>query len=294
MQKFAFAAIDDALCSALDLIPGVIMAMKPRLSFVIAALLAAPLAWSNPTSFTEAAAQPGSRPAPVTVTPRAPTGTVTVFTDRAAFNVAFPGLAVETFNGGNAAPGNFSVCDAPLTSVTGDATCAFSPNELVPGITYQDNPGPDLASLILLGDGTSLNPTQAMVANTFDDAFDLVLTTPVNAIGMDLISTPAPGSGGPDTIAVSIFDASDTLIDTIPAANASGPGVFFGVSSPVPIRRISLLSTTNQAEGVDNVAFAASAGPTNTTPVPAIGTTGVIALVLGMLALVGFAWHRRH
>jgi len=294
MQEFAFSRRHKAVLSGLDPILGVIKAMKPRLSFAIAALLAAPLAWSNPTSFTEAAAQPGARPAPVTVTPRVPTGTVTTFTDRAAFNVAFPGLAVETFNGGTATAGGFSVCDAPLTSVGGSASCGFAPGELLAGITYQDSPGPDLGSLILLGDGTSLNPTQALVANTFSDSFDMILTTPVNAIGMDLISTPAPGSGGPDIVSVSLFDATDTLIDTVPAANASGPGVFLGVSSPVPIRRVSLLSTNNQAEGVDNIAFAASAGPTNTTPVPAIGPTGVIALVLGMLALVGFAWHRRH
>lgn len=268
--------------------------MKSKtLIIAVAAVLAAPLAWSNPTSFVEAAAQPGSAPAPVSVTPRAPTGIVTTYTQRATFEAAFPGLAVETFNGGNAPAGNFSVCDAPLTSVTGSAACGFDPGELLPGITYQDNPGPDLGSLILLGDNAALNTSQALIANTFADAFDLVLTTPVTAIGMDLISTPALGQGGPDTIAVSLFDATDTLIDTIPAADASGPGNFFGVSSPVPIRRISLLSNANQAEGVDNVSFRAGSGANN-QPVPALGRTGIVALVLGMLALVGFAWSRRH
>lgn len=269
--------------------------MKSRLlSLVVSGLL---LASSNLSAsalrFSEATVQTGTPPSGVAPSPVVPAGgVVTVFTDRAAFDAAFPGLAVETFNGGTAPAGNFAVCDAPLSSVPGSAACGFDPGELISGVSYQDNPGPDAAALILLGVGTSLNASQALVSNTFSDAFDLVFSPPVSQAGMDLISTSAPGVGDPDTVLVTLFDASDAVIDTVPAANASGPGVFFGVSSPVPIARIRLLSNNSRAEGVDNVAFAQVAAGVQRS-VPSLGLGGLTALVLGFLALAGFAWTRR-
>lgn len=183
------------------------------------------------------------------------TGTITVYTVRATFEAAFPGLPLEDFEEGNAPPGNFSVCDSPLDD-TGDAACGFAPGDILSGVAFQDNPGPDAASLILLGAGTSLNPSMAVVANTFTDSFDILFDPPVTAAGMDLHSTDAPGSGPPDTLTIQVFDASNVLIDTDPAAAASGPGNFWGVSSPTPIGRISMLSSNNRAEGVDNISFA--------------------------------------
>lgn len=209
----------------------------------------------NPAKAGATVAPPGAAPTPAA---RQPTGTVTLYTVRATFEAAFPGLTVEDFEEGNAPAGDFSVCDSPLDDA-GDATCGYAAGEILDGVAFQDNPGPDLASLILLGAGTSLNPTQALVANTFSDSFDIVFDPPVNAAGMDLHSTPAPGQGPPDTLTIQIFDASDVLIDSDPAAAASGPGNFWGVSSPTPIGRISMLSNNAQAEGVDNVSF--SSGP---------------------------------
>lgn len=211
----------------------------------------------GPLSFSEKAARPevpteGATPRVVP----ASRGVVTTYPSRAAFQAAFPGLPMETFENGSATSGGFSVCNAPL-SATGDAACGFAPGEIQAGISFQDNPaGPGTTNLILLGAGTSLNATQALVSNTFADAFDIVFSPPVTATGMDLHSTPAPGQGPPDIVAVQIFDANDVLIDTIPTAAASGPGDFLGISSSTPIGRISLLSTNNRAEGVDNIEFA--------------------------------------
>jgi uncharacterized repeat protein (TIGR01451 family) len=209
------------------------------------------------TTFAQRAARPdpgpytGARP-PLPADVR---GTITVFTSRATFNAAFPGLTLEDFEGGNAAAGGFSVCDAPLDS-SGDATCGFAPGELLSGFAVQDNPiGPSAGSMILLGNGTSLNATNVIVSNTFADSFDIIFNPPIDAAGMDLHSTPGPGEGPPDVLAVTIFDASDTLIGSDPAAAGSGPGNFWGVSSTTPIRRINILSSSNAAEGIDNLAF---------------------------------------
>jgi uncharacterized repeat protein (TIGR01451 family) len=189
--------------------------------------------------------------APVAITD--PLGTLTFYTDRTVFETAFPGLPEETFEAGNALPGGFSTCDAPLDSA-GDGPCGYAAGEILDGIALQDNPGPEPAALILLGAGTSLNPTMALIANTFSDAFDIVFNPPVSAAGMDLHSTPAPGQGPPDSVNIEVFDAANVSLGTTPAT-ASGPGNFWGVSSTTPIGRIRILSTNNQAEGVDNLSF---------------------------------------
>jgi uncharacterized repeat protein (TIGR01451 family) len=76
---------------------------------------------------------------------------------------------------------------------------------------------------------------------------------------MDLHSTPAPGSGPPDVVAIQVFDAGGVLIGSYPTVASSGPGNFWGLSSDTPIGRLSILSTNGYAEGVDNVAFGAAA-----------------------------------
>ncbi len=217
------------------------------------------------TSYVEAAQRPGELPGPRAVITPAPNGTVTIFTSRATFQAAHPGLPMEDFEEGNATAGGFSTCDAPLDAA-GDTPCGFPAGSIVAGVAFQDNPiGPAAGSMILLGATTSLNATKVLVSNTFADSFDIVFSPPVTAAGMDLHSTPAPGQGPPDVVGIQIFDAGGTLIDSDPDAAASGPGNFWGVSSSTPIGRISILSINNQAEGVDNIEFAGQ-------PVISIGT----------------------
>jgi hypothetical protein len=265
---------------------------QKRLCFTLTAgltgLLLAGVAAAAPSTFVEAAATstPAPPPASIPAVPPDPQViTATIFTNRAAFQAVVPGLPLEDFEEGNAVAGNLNVCDAPLTSA-GDAACGFNPGDILAGVAFQDNPGPELGALILLGAGTSLNPTQAVVANTFADAFDVVFNPPVFAAGMDLHSTAAPGVGDPDTLVIQIFDAGGVLIGTDPAAAASGPGNFWGVTSTTPIGRISMLSTNNRAEGVDNIEFGAAA------VVPTLDRFGLLALcaALGTMAL---AWMRR-
>lgn len=183
---------------------------------------------------------------------------ITVYGTRLAFQTDHPGLPLEDFEDGSAPAGGFSTCDAPLDD-TGDAACGFAPGEILSGIQFQDNPGPGSGSLLLIGVGTILNPTQLVIANTFADAFDALFDPPVGAVAMDLHSSPAPGSGPPDELTIQVFDASDVLIDTaFLNVAASGPGNFWGISSTIPIGRISMLSENNQAEGVDNIEFGES------------------------------------
>lgn len=206
---------------------------------------------ANPAKAAATVAPPG---AAAPSSGHQPQGTITIYTVRATFEAAFPGLTVEDFEEGNAPAGNFSVCDAPLDAA-GDVPCGFAAGDILSGVAFQDSPGPDAAALILLGAGAALNPSQTLIANTFSDSFEILFDPPVNAAGMDLHSTPALGQGPPDILTIQVFDANDVLIDSDPAAAASGAGNFWGVSSPTPIGRISMLSTNARAEGVDNISF---------------------------------------
>ncbi len=263
-----------------------------RLAAGLASLACAFSVTAQPRSYVEAAATPGT-PAAANPNPHSVPGNLgalTIFTDRTLFQSSNPGLVTEDFEAGNATPGGFSVCDAPL-SAAGDTPCGFAPGSIAAGVTFQDNPGPEMGALILLGQGTSLNPTQALVSNTFADAFDMLFDPPVDAAGMDLHSTPAPGSGPPDVLTIQVFDASGTLLGTDAMAAASGPGNFWGVSSSTPIGRISLLSNNNQSEGVDNLGFSGGF-PEPGIPVPALDRVGLLVL-LGLAAASGLLLIRR-
>ncbi len=237
------------------------------------------------TSWTEVAQNPGMTPAgpgpvkPVTP-PAAATAALVTYASRAVFDVANPGLPVEDFEDGDAAPGGFLVCDAPL-GAGGSAACGFAPGDILPGIAFQDNPGPEAGALILLGAGTSLNPSQALITNTFADSFDILFNPPVSAAGMDLHSTPSPGQGPPDLVGIQLYDAGGALIASFADVDASGPGNFWGVVSGTPVGRISILSQSNQAEGVDNLAFGTALAPSG---IPTLGWAGLLALTVAMSA----------
>ena len=129
----------------------------------------------TPEAFSDSAGRMAPVRARARQAPSAATvGNITVYTDRNVFNGAFPGLPIEDFEEGDAPPGDFLVCDAPLDS-SGSASCGFAPGDILGGVSFTDNPGPDSGSLILLGVGASLNPSQALIANTFADAFDASL-----------------------------------------------------------------------------------------------------------------------
>ncbi len=208
------------------------------------------------TEFIAAAQRSNESPASPAVVIPATTGMVTIFTSRATFEAIHPGLPMETFEEGNVPEGSFVTCDAPLDA-TGDEACGFASGTIIPGVTFQDSPGPELGDLILLGAGTALNPSKALITRTFIDGFEVLFSPPVMAAGMDLISSSKPGVGDSDLVSIQLFDANGTLIDSDPTAAASGPGNFWGISSTTPIARIIIVSSRGRAEGVDNISFSA-------------------------------------
>jgi hypothetical protein len=167
--------------------------------------------------------------------------------DRSLFDGDFPGLLLEDFEEGSAAPGAVATCAAPLDS-SGDGTC-FAAGDILDGLRFQDNPGPDATGLALLGEGFDSNPSKSLVANTFTDRFEIYFTELVFAAGMDLVSVYDP-----DVVNLTVYGPGGVELGATTTA-ATEEGSFWGVVSDEPITRIEIYSTSDQAEGVDNLAF---------------------------------------
>ncbi|MCG8458509.1 MAG: proprotein convertase P-domain-containing protein [Holophagales bacterium] len=176
-------------------------------------------------------------------------GDLTIYPDRATFDAAFPGLPVEDFEAGAVAVGDSVTCGAPLDA-SGDGSC-FAPGALEAGLVFQDVPGPDgVDGLLLVGDGTFGNDSKILAANTLADQLEISFPDPVEAVGLDLINLPGPA----DFLTVEVYAPGDVLLGSMTAAS-SALGEFWGVSSPSPIARLLLISTINQAEAIDDLAF---------------------------------------
>jgi uncharacterized repeat protein (TIGR01451 family) len=195
--------------------------------------------------------RPQALPQTVPVAPARPTiDGLVYYSDPAVFGMAFPGLPVEDFEEGNVAPNSVAGCPAPLDETSNNA--CFTPGQILPGVRFQDNPGPtDPDGLVLVGEGFNGNPSKSLVANIFVDSFDIYFTTPdVFATGMYLHSHYLT-----DTLTVTLYGLDGITVIESTTAQASPAGSFWGVAGHEPIGRINLYSPTNQAEGVDNLSF---------------------------------------
>jgi hypothetical protein len=181
---------------------------------------------------------------------------LTFYVNRAAFDAANPGLPIEGFQNANTGTAAFT---GPLDMNSNNAS--FSPGDILPGITFQDNPGPDAGAMFVAGPGQSTNPTTAIGQNfPASDAMDILLNPGVNAVAFDIFQNFGGGSqsGVTQPYPVNIFGASGLLGSTIVLV-ATGQSGFFGVSSDVPgeIVRVSL-NHAGAFDVIDNVAFGAS------------------------------------
>ncbi len=226
-------------------------------------------------------------------------GVLTPFATRADFDLAFPPATqtCEGFENGNVAPGAILGFPAPLNNATNNTE--FPAGSIVAGIQLQDNPlndagGGSPLGLVAVGAGAFGNPSTIVVANTFVDSLDILLTGGTDtAVALDAFSFTAGGN-----VQVAFFDTTDAFLGGVTVAGSPTTGGFVGVSSPAPIGRISLFSQdgagNNEAEGGDDICFAGAGQQLPPPPsVPALNPTGLIALALVLLALGALALSRR-
>jgi hypothetical protein len=220
-------------------------------------------------------------------------GAITPFPSRVDFDAQFPvaGQSCEDFETNLFNDGEIIGFPAPLDATTDNAQ--FAAGSIIPGLTIQDNPlndagGGSASGLVAVGATTFGSPSDIVLANTFVDSLDLLIAPGISAVAMDVFSFTAGG-----TATVTFFDATDTQIGSIDVAAGPAAGGFIGVSSPVAIARINIISRdgagADEAEGADNICLAAG-GPDipETAPVPAMSAVGLaaMALLLAVLAMV--------
>jgi hypothetical protein len=196
---------------------------------------------------------------------------LTFFTTRPTFNVANPGLPVETFEEARVAAGDFAFFTGPLNAASNNAV--FVPGEILPGLSLVDNPGANFEDLVAIGTGTVTGATKAVGQTFSDDTLDLTFSNAFSA-GFDLFSAAGPGAPAADTITVSVFSSSGLLGST--NVDTLGGISFFGVRSSVPITRINVNSLAGNTSFVDNVAFGVAA------PEPATGALLLLGVMGGL------------
>jgi hypothetical protein len=182
---------------------------------------------------------------------------VITYANLAAFNAAAPGLPVEGFQNANtSASVGFN---GPLNSATNNF--AFSPGDILPGITITDST-PASVDLFIAGPGQSSNPTIAVGSNfPSTDTLNLVFSPTVTAVAFDLFQNFGGGfqSGSPQTYTVSLFGVGNVLLGSFNTTVPSGSGGFFGATSTDAITRITINGPAGAFEVIDNVRFGQAA-----------------------------------
>ena len=166
------------------------------------------------------------------------------YTSQSDFESAFPLLPKEDFEESPIADGAFAFCTGPIDTTTNQPGC-FVPGDILPGISFDNT----THSLWVLGTGyaalTTLSVTFGGGASPLSISFS---SNDVHAVGMDLITF-----NGTDTYTVEVYGAGNVLLSTITTGAISTSGTFFGVFSPQPITKITLLTAIDEV--IDNIQF---------------------------------------
>jgi uncharacterized repeat protein (TIGR01451 family) len=183
-------------------------------------------------------------------------------------------LPIEDFEEGNVGPGGVVTCPAPVNS-SSSGPC-FAPGDILPGVSFENDPAPTPDGMVILGPGVIGNSSIVLGPNFFADNYNIDFDPPVDAAGMDLFSN------GTTPVNIEIYaDDDTTLLDTT-NSNISGSGVFWGFASTAPIGRIRIVSPNGEL--VDDFAFGVSAAPgiaiEKTASPSTVTTNGIVTFTI--------------
>lgn len=216
---------------------------------------------------------------------------VTTFTTRGDWLAASGVLTLENFDNGLTVPGDLNFCESPMSSLSDDD--CFAPGDLIGGfqITFgTTGTARGTPPLVVLGDGFIGQPSAVVGATTFAD----FTTVQMDQANVDAIAFNAySGSGGPARgaagVTVRLYDAGNTLIDTLNyPTTAANTSVFVGFVSPVPVARMEVEGVAGSGELIDALAFG-TAVQADHVAVP-VGGFGFNAILIGMLLMFGLVF----
>ena len=194
-----------------------------------------------------------------------------LYTSRADFDAAHPGLPVEDFEEGNVSPGGVVVFPGPLNENSNNAV--FAPGHILPGISIESlDPGNPSNELVALGPGVIGNTSKIVGPNTFVDSTDMTFPfEDVFAVGMDVLINVS------SAVDVSVYGPGGVVLGTT-VVNTTPTGTFFGVAAGQPITQITLVSSNGEL--IDNVAFGPFFGDSYTSPAETVTPVEVVEPLL--------------
>jgi hypothetical protein len=170
----------------------------------------------------------------------------TMYTDRATFEAAAPGLPTEDFEKTSAV----AEFDSPLDETT-DVPPFIAPGDILPGVVFLN---PDAVQRLRLFDSefASMIPDGISLSDSGNDTDSLVVTLnpAVSAFGFDIFSER-------DSASVRIYNTNSDLIGSYDGS-APQAGGFLGCISADPVARVVLSAPANSSgnlEALDNVSF---------------------------------------
>ena len=182
---------------------------------------------------------------------------LTFFDSEASFLAAKSGLRVENFQESPVAPGGFKNLPPPINSTTNVAG-AFSPGDILPGISFQIAHQSIGTQMVILGDGFFGAPTIVIGPNTFADNLEMTFARKnIRYFGTDAMVL----AGGPADMLFSVYDDHDNFIGSA-LRNIGTTSVFLGFVSSKHVSRITITNPGGAGELVDNVRFGAFPWPT--------------------------------
>ncbi len=173
---------------------------------------------------------------------------LTFYTDRTAFDAVCVGLPVEDFEEANIGPFGVVGFARPLDATTNNGI--FAPGDILAGLSVTTI-GPDRGGneLAATGAGFGGTPSKDVFANFFVDHIALDFSNSPTGVGLDLLSLHSPDPN----LVIDVYGTGGLIGSTLAPGSAGGD--FWGVQADEAIVQIQIRSNTNQAEGVDNVAF---------------------------------------
>jgi hypothetical protein len=223
---------------------------------VLAALcvVAAPGIASAQDMLSATTPRPGANAVPITPQTIGPGEAETFYTDRATFQAANPGLALEDFETSLWPPGSgvLTACPQPANSA-GSSGC-YNPGELLPGFSLTSpgasTPGQELVILDgAAGFGTP--PGVILGSNTFNASTRVDFDPPVAAVGFDVITVL---SGYP--VNITIYDVAGGVINGQTGVPGGAAGSFWGVDSDTPIAAVEIADPSGtDVELLDDMEF---------------------------------------
>jgi len=223
---------------------------------VLAALcvVAAPGIAGAQDTLSDTPPRPGANAVPSTPQTIGGTEAETFYTDRATFQAANPGLALEDFESSLWPPGSGVILGCPQPASSAGSAGCYNPGELLPGfaMTSPNTTGSGDELVIIDGAaGFGTPPGLILGSNYFTAQTRVDFNPPVAAVGFDVISLL-----GGLPVDITIYDAAGGVINGQTGVPAGSAGTFWGVDSDTPIAAV-LISEPSGAdvEVLDDMEF---------------------------------------